>query len=115
MNTRLKKLPHGCGSLQQHGKTFWLVYRDVATGKMMQENSGTADRDVALRVLADRAIATLQEKIRRIRAAVADDQGHVPRPAAATGGRRAAGTRAQDAGRGRAARKGAATAKGPKR
>jgi hypothetical protein len=46
---------------------LWIIYRD-GDGRQIQENSGTEDRDEALRILAVKAIEQLRGRIERLEA-----------------------------------------------
>lgn len=66
---KTKALPYGSGSIQKRGRVFWLVYRD-ANGRMIQQSSGTQDAVIARRMIAERAIVTLQARIDALRAII---------------------------------------------
>jgi|SRR5215471_5092131 len=78
-----RSLPYGSGSIQFRGAVWWLVYRD-ANGKVIQENSLTADADEALRMLVSRSTATLRARIDQLEA-IANE----PAPKATGQGQRA--------------------------
>jgi hypothetical protein len=54
--------PYGTGSLQRRGRTFWIMYRDPE-GRSIQENSRLEDFGAARRMLAERAIVTLEARL----------------------------------------------------
>ena len=55
-------MPYGTGSLQKRGRTYWIMYRDPE-GRQIQENSRLEDYAPALRMLAERALVTVQAKV----------------------------------------------------
>ena len=55
-------LPYGCGSLQQRGLTWWIMFRDPL-GRNIQENSRLTDYNAARRLLAERALETAKAKV----------------------------------------------------
>jgi len=60
-------MPYGTGSIQMRGNCWWLMYRDTE-GRTIQENSRTADQNAARRMLAERAIVTLEARLAVLRA-----------------------------------------------
>ena len=71
MKTHRQGLRRGDGSVQLHGRRWWLVYRN-SEGIKVQENSGTGDREEAQRELARRVIAVLKTDIARLRAVIGE-------------------------------------------
>jgi hypothetical protein len=67
-------MPKGTGSLQVRGRTYWMIYTDVA-GCKVQANTGTPDLAEARRVLADVAIAILETRLAALRE-VRDERPH---------------------------------------
>jgi hypothetical protein len=67
------KIPEGYGSVQLHGRRWWLVYRNSA-GIKVQENSGTGDREEAERELARRSLAVVEGIATQLRAVI-DETG----------------------------------------
>jgi hypothetical protein len=64
---RTKKLPRGFGSIQKRRRTYWMIFTNAA-GKKVQENSGSARRDVAQFMLAERALETANAKVAMLQA-----------------------------------------------
>jgi hypothetical protein len=58
----ITRLPWGFGSLQKRRANWWMVYRD-AQDVMVQENSGTDNREEALRMLAKRALERVAVRV----------------------------------------------------
>ena len=68
-------VPWGVGSLQIRGRVYWMIYRDLA-GRVIQENTLTANLEEARVVLAERAIEVSEARIvalKAVRDAAADD------------------------------------------
>ncbi len=72
-------MPYGTGSLQQRGRTWWIMFRDPE-GRTIQENSRLEDYAAARRMLAERAIATLEARLAVLRA-VLDEAEETGSPA----------------------------------
>jgi hypothetical protein len=64
---RTTKLPRGFGSIQKRRRTYWMIFTD-ATGKKVQENSGTARKELAQFMLAERALKTANAKVAMLQA-----------------------------------------------
>ena len=65
-NTNPSGLPYGTGSIQMRGTKWWMIFRDPE-GRVIQESSYTDDQDTARRMLACRAIVTLEARLAMLR------------------------------------------------
>src|SRR5882672_9359743 len=95
-------MPYGTGSIQMRGRSWWMIYRDVE-GRTIQENTRTEDQDAARRMLAERAIITLEAQIAALREVLHEGQSKGNRGASGRGARqrRQAGAGAKAAARDR--------------
>ena len=59
-------LPYGMGSIQQRGRAWWMIYRDIQ-GRTIQENAQTEDQATARRRLAARALERVQAQAALLR------------------------------------------------
>jgi hypothetical protein len=75
-------LPYGSGSIQMRSRTWWMIYRDPE-GRIIQENTRTDDQNAARRILAERAIVTLEARLKMLRK-VANGREKDQKAAAAT-------------------------------
>ena len=94
------RLPYGTGSMHIRSNYWWMVYRDV-DGRRVQENTWTADQNLARRMLAERALKTAEARVEALRAVLDESPGQDRARAGARS--REAGGGAQAAGRNRQA------------
>ena len=88
-------MPYGTGSVQKRASNYWMIYRD-AEGHIVQENTWTMDRDEARRILAVKAIETLEARLRVLEEIVNENTDQAPAKASPKRRRAGAGTKAGD-------------------
>jgi hypothetical protein len=67
MTRIIERLPHGAGSIQKRRAKYWMIFRDLK-GRVVQQNTGTDDRQEAFRVLARATLPYLRGKVAAVEA-----------------------------------------------